>query len=60
MDAAVIQRIIAYRRALLVTDAAARRRADYCIDTLIARAADTPDAEHVLRNFLAHFTAVAA
>ena len=62
MDAPVIQRIIAHRRLILTNDAIARCRANYCIDTLIARAANTPDAESVLRNFLRNFvhTSIAA
>lgn len=55
MNAPVIQRIIAHRRLILSDDAARRQRASFCVDTLIARAGDTPDAERVLRNFADHF-----
>ncbi|HXU73277.1 MAG TPA: gamma-glutamyl-gamma-aminobutyrate hydrolase family protein [Polyangia bacterium] len=60
MDAGVIQRIIAHRRAILTNDAVARARAGYCIDTLIARATNTPDAERVLTNFVRNFIAKSA
>ena len=52
MNAPVIQRIIAHRRPILAGDAARLGRADYCVDSLIAGAGDTPDAERVLRNFV--------
>jgi GMP synthase (glutamine-hydrolysing) len=55
MNAPVIQRIIAHRRLILADDAARRSRANYCVDSLIARATDTPDAERVLRNFVDQF-----
>jgi len=55
MNAPVIQRIIAHRRLILSDDAARRCRANYCVDTLISRASDTPDAERVLRNFVEQF-----
>lgn len=55
MDAAVIQRIIAHRRLILSDDATRRRRAGYCVDSLIRSAGDTPDAERVLRNFVVEF-----
>jgi GMP synthase (glutamine-hydrolysing) len=55
MNAGVIQRIIAHRRRILADDATRRCRANYCVDTLIARASDTPDAERVLRNFVDGF-----
>ncbi len=55
MNAPVIQRIIAHRRLMLVEDAARRCRAGYCVDTLIAGASDTPDAERVLVNFVENF-----
>jgi len=60
MNAGVIQRIIAHRRLILTNDAAARCRANYCIDTLIARSTDTPDAERVLTNFVTNFILTAA
>ena len=55
IDASTIRRIIEHRRLILTDDAARRCRADYCVDTLIARAANTPDAERVLVNFVDGF-----
>jgi len=55
MNAPVIQRIIAHRRVILSDDAARRCRAGYCVDSLIARSTDTPDAERVLLNFVEQF-----
>ena len=55
MNAPVIRRIIAHRRLILTDDAARRCRAGYCVDSLIERASDTPDAERVLRNFVDQF-----
>lgn len=55
MDAPVIQRIIAHRRVLLSDDAQRRQRANFCVDTLIARACDCPDGERVLINFVEQF-----
>ncbi|HEX9104465.1 MAG TPA: gamma-glutamyl-gamma-aminobutyrate hydrolase family protein [Polyangia bacterium] len=57
IDAFTIRRIIAHRRMILSDDAARRSRDNYCVDTLIARAANTPDAERVLRNFVDQFIA---
>jgi GMP synthase (glutamine-hydrolysing) len=55
MNAPVIQRLIAHRRIILSDDALRRARHGYCVDTLIARSTDTPDAERVLRNFVEHW-----
>ena len=55
MNAPVIQRIIAHRRGILTDDATRLCRAGYCVDTLISRALDTPDAERVLVNFVDGF-----
>ncbi len=55
IDAFTIQRIIAHRRMILTDDATRRCRANYCVDTLISHAKNTPDAERVLRNFVDHF-----
>lgn len=55
IDAFTIQRIIAHRRLILTDDAARRCRANYCIDSLISSASNTPDAERVLTNFVDHF-----
>lgn len=55
IDAFTIRRIIEHRRLILTSDATRRARADYCVDTLIARAQNTPDAERVLVNFVDHF-----
>jgi GMP synthase (glutamine-hydrolysing) len=51
MDAQVVRRIIAHRRLILA--------AGMCVDTALARADDTPDAERVLRNFVEHFVKAA-
>ncbi|HZS38747.1 MAG TPA: gamma-glutamyl-gamma-aminobutyrate hydrolase family protein [Polyangia bacterium] len=58
MDGAVIRHLMAHRRAILDEDATCRGRA-FCLDTLLSRAADTPDAERVLRNFVAGFVKAA-
>jgi GMP synthase (glutamine-hydrolysing) len=55
MNAPVIQRIIAHRRPILTADATRLCRANYCVDTLISLATDTPDAERVLVNFVDQF-----
>jgi GMP synthase (glutamine-hydrolysing) len=53
MDAGVIRRIIHFRRMILDADAQARRRPVTAAE-LHDRSRDTPDAERVLRNFVAH------
>jgi len=58
MNGVVIKRLIAYRREMLVEDAAGRARA-FSADSAMAAATDTPDAERVLRNFLEHFVRAA-
>jgi GMP synthase (glutamine-hydrolysing) len=58
MNAPVIRRLIEHRRAILRDDAAGRGRA-LCVDSLLRAADDTPDAERVLQNFLAHFVRAA-
>jgi GMP synthase (glutamine-hydrolysing) len=55
MDAPVIRKVMAHRRALLADDAERLKRANFCVDTLIARASDTPDGERVLLNFVEQF-----
>jgi GMP synthase (glutamine-hydrolysing) len=55
IDGVVIRRLLDHRRRILLDDAARRRRADFCVDKLLASANDTPEAEHVLRNFVTHF-----
>jgi GMP synthase (glutamine-hydrolysing) len=55
MNAPVIRRILAHRRLILTDDAVRRCRAGYCLDSVIADAGDTPDAERVLRNFVVEF-----
>jgi GMP synthase (glutamine-hydrolysing) len=55
IDAFTIQRIIEHRRLILADDAARRSRDGYSVDTLIAGAQNTPDAERVLRNFVEQF-----
>jgi len=56
IDAVVMRRLIAERRALLA-DECARRGA--CLETLLAGAADTPDGERVLVNFVEAFVRAA-
>jgi GMP synthase (glutamine-hydrolysing) len=55
MDAPVIRRVMAHRRMILADDARRRRRANFCVDTLIAHASDCPDGERVLINFVEQF-----
>ena len=55
IDAFTIQRIIDHRRMILSDDAARRCRSNFCIETLISRAQNTPHAEQVLINFVDHF-----
>ena len=55
MNAPVIQKIISHRRMILTDDATRLCRAGYCVDSLIAAAQNTPDAERVLRNFVEQF-----
>ena len=54
MNGGVVRRLIEHRRAVLREDSAQRARA-FCVDTAIAEASDTPDAERVLENFVAHY-----
>ncbi|HEY7954034.1 MAG TPA: gamma-glutamyl-gamma-aminobutyrate hydrolase family protein [Polyangia bacterium] len=58
MNGLVIRRIINHRRELLEADAA-RRGAPEAIAAQLAGSGDTPEAESVLRNFVAHFVRAA-
>ena len=58
MNAVVIRRIMRHRRLLLTADAERRGR-DFTVDGAIDAARDTPDAEHVLRNFVRNFVRAA-
>lgn len=55
MSAPIIRRVMEHRRQILLGDAERRRRHGFCVDRAIAAAADCPDAERVLRNFVEHF-----
>jgi GMP synthase (glutamine-hydrolysing) len=58
MDGVVIRRLIEHRRLILTEDAHRRGRGDQAhAEALLARAADTPDAERVVLNFFDHFVA---
>ncbi len=58
MNAPVIRRLLEHRRAILCADAASRGRM-LCVDSLLAAARDTPDAEGVLKNFVENFVRAA-
>lgn len=55
MSAAEVRRLVAFRRAALDADAQEQRRPERRTDALIAGAADTPEAQRVLHNWLDHF-----
>ncbi len=54
MNAHVVRRILEHRRTILRDDATACGRS-LCVDSLIAGASDTPEAERVLTNFVDQF-----
>ena len=60
MDALVIQRIVEFRRGILLDDARRRCRDGFCVDRVIAGANDCPDGERVLVNFVEQFVRQAA